>query len=35
MANAEVLEENLSSEFGDVGVDIEGNLLLLERCKLQ
>ena len=27
------LEESLSSEFSDLGVDIEGNLIILERCK--
>ena len=30
---SEELENDLSSEFGDLGVDIEGNLVLLERCE--
>lgn len=31
--NAEEIETALESEFGDVGIDIEGNLIILEKCK--
>ena len=32
--NTEEIEAELESEFGDVGIDIEGNLIILEKCKL-
>ena len=32
MANI-ALEEKLESEFGDFGIDIEGNLVVLGKCK--
>ena len=32
--NTEEIEAELESEFGDVGIDIEGNLIILEKRKL-